>query len=238
MISRVMATKRSQWEKCSRLLLLNNVPVLSQLVSVVEKLAANIQNFPSEEKFRCINTDNKAIKSKIIDCSGGLEILLALGFIPSGYSSTGAKVLKLNFGELEENNGNDSSLHLLSEGLSWLRDTYTTCKHYADIICTSSGVTVSPCCEVQVQLRLPTAVIVKGGFMRSETLQEVKNYACCFFSEENAKTVTLSFSHEAKEIGPALLERTFDSLGLTGRESFIVLSSTEDPSHVFEKVSM
>lgn len=54
----------------------------------VRKLIDNIVTNPSEEKFRSINMENKALKQRVFALVGGLQILKAVGFQPAPEEQT------------------------------------------------------------------------------------------------------------------------------------------------------
>jgi len=50
-------------------------------VGTVCKLLGNLTGSGGGEKFRCIRMANAAISSKVLDVPGGLQLLLAAGFV-------------------------------------------------------------------------------------------------------------------------------------------------------------
>ena len=69
------------WERIARLLMLNNPAHLSEFSGIMETLVNNILKKPTELKFRTIRSTNSIIQKKILSIIGGLEFILALGFV-------------------------------------------------------------------------------------------------------------------------------------------------------------
>lgn len=170
-----MATARANdWEKCARLFLLNSPAQLRDLSALLEQVLTNILTNRDEEKFRVVKTSNKTINSRIISRNGGLEFLLAAGFVAQADES-GGKILKFAENALDV----DAHQPLLS-AVEWLKNTVSSCVdlHASKVAVTDDD---APCCECVIQLRLPTGATASGGFMRGDTLQDVRDFAACYF---------------------------------------------------------
>lgn len=67
-------------ERCERMLALNSGEELQQLMSFLTMIVRKIKENPTEAKFRSINTDSKALRSRVHPFPGGREVLAYVGF--------------------------------------------------------------------------------------------------------------------------------------------------------------
>jgi hypothetical protein len=61
-------------------LLISNEATTQAALTTIQKILTNIISNKTEPKYRTIRLQNPAIKSKVIDVAGGLDLLLATGF--------------------------------------------------------------------------------------------------------------------------------------------------------------
>ena len=154
------------WEKCARRLMLNSKEKLDKFQAIVLKLLRNIFSMPNDPKFRVLRFSNLTVKTAVLDVPGGMELLAGIGFVCCS-SDTGEKFLSGDLVKVES----------IEVALSWLDNTVKTCKSF----CLSDQ---RQCAECIVQVRLPTGNSVNGGFLRSETLRDVRDFAACYFISE------------------------------------------------------
>lgn len=214
-------SKSAIWEKCARLLLLNNATEIVDFVETIEKIINNIMLNPDEDKFKVLKAANKLVKTKILDRSGGMEFLFAIGFV-SETDTEGAKLLKL------------TDTNLLASGLEWLRNTATVCYDFA---VAKGDKASSNCCECVIQVRLPTGQSVSGGFMKGDLLQDVKEFVLSYFQESRASQIQIMIPPSTRSATDEELLLSLEQLGMFPRA--IVIASTlsdVDKSLSLEKV--
>lgn len=208
-----------QWEKTARLLVLNNLPSLLVMKDTIVKIVNNIVGNIHDEKFRVLKMTNSALQQKILNCHGGQEMLLCLGFTVCTQAETGAKNLELHLVDSSDDEECDMIVELLRSGLRWLQDTCATCELYATAgnsingknskiggirapASTSSarapsstaggvGLAEGSCCEVIAQIKLPTGRVVSGGFMYSDLIGDVRRYASCYFAPDRYDDISI-----------------------------------------------
>lgn len=209
------------WEKCARLLLLNSATDIIDLVDTCEKIVNNIINNPNEEKYRTIKISNKHVHNKILSKTGGFELFIAFGFV-SETDNDGNKVLRL------------SSDEVLSSGIEWLRNTSNVCIDFAS---SKADTVLTRCCECEIQLRLPTGSSVSGGFMSGDTLQDVKDFALCYFQECRSAQVQLKTPPSNRSVSEDELQLTLKQLDLCPR-AVVLVTALSDEEHIqsLEKV--
>ena len=156
------------WEKCARKLPLNSEPALHNLKSTLDTILLKCIDNPSELKYFSLKTTSKTFQSNILAYEGGLEFLIAAGFQPE--LQNGEKVLHLI----------DFTVEQLKISMNWLKETIGVCLEMKQ----SRNIAFdAPCAECQIQIRLPTSVVVSGGFMRTDLVLDVLSYARCYFQE-------------------------------------------------------
>ena len=64
----------------TRMLPMNTFEVCRDLLGVVVKIIDNVVANPDDPKYRKMKLSNAAIKRKIVETAGGLELMRALGF--------------------------------------------------------------------------------------------------------------------------------------------------------------
>jgi hypothetical protein len=158
------------WEKCARRLLLNSGQSLQTLEATLVKVLRNIIDNQNETKYRTLRINNTSVKNAIIDAPGGSEFLVAAGF-GHAVTDSGEKVLKFD----------DTHVEPLQHALEWLRNTCGTCKEF---LLSNGKRQQAPCCDCEIQIRLPIGTSVTGGFMKGDTLQDVRNFVACYFTNE------------------------------------------------------
>jgi hypothetical protein len=172
----------NRWEKCARLFLLNSVLDIDELKSTLDLILNNIIDNIQEEKYRSVKYSNKTVNSKILSKSGGVEFLLAVGFLIK-IDETGTKMLVL---PIQENHTEE--INTIHVALDWLNSTSASCviigqkKKNQKLSCNENKSTV--CCDCIVQIRLPTGTVVTGGFMCGDTLRDVLHYTTCYFQTD------------------------------------------------------
>lgn len=157
--------------------LLNTILDMLDLRIMLDQIMNNIIAHNDEEKYRTLKVANNTVRDRVLSRSGGLEFLQALGFRHET-DSAGCKVLKLHL----ETDSKDMTQHVLA-ATEWLANTTATCVEMAG----AHGTGDKPCCECIIQVRLPTGATVSGGFMRGDSLQDVRDFACCYFSEDRCR---------------------------------------------------
>jgi len=185
-----------EWEKCTRLLLLN---CPADLILISEKactLISNIIKNPNEERFRTVKCSNKILQQQFFSKYGGLEYLLCAGFVLSNQDESNQKILTLvprssaeNIKKIMKTNVipelTDYDIEDLRESMVWLETTVQDCLNLR-VSRISKSVELSdndPCAECLVQIRLPTGSTVTGGFMGNDLLLDIKSFARSFFTE-------------------------------------------------------
>lgn len=48
-----------------------------------------------------------------------------------------------------------------------------------------------------MQLRMPTGIVVAGGFARTDLCSSILSFACCYFRPDKYDSVVLRFMHDA-----------------------------------------
>lgn len=165
------------WEKCARMLMLNSMLKLESFLQIVVQITDNISSNPTTLKYRTLKYSNASINSKVLEVHGGVEFFVGIGFKNVTDVESG-KVLRLDCPV----GGERALVDNLNTGVSWLRNTLSTCQ-----LCASSTRIVSSgdtCAECTIVIRLPTGASVSGGFMRGDKLDHVRSFACCHFVDE------------------------------------------------------
>lgn len=157
------------WQKCARRLMLNRISDVDRVLTNCEKVIQNIILHPTEPKYRTIRCGNASFRSNVLDLPGGAEVLQAAGFEWS-VNTEGEKIVVF---------GREGGEVHLTDALLWLRSTVDTCKRFAKA---KSALDGDICADCVVQVRLPTGTTVSGGFMRGDLLQDVRDFAACYFN--------------------------------------------------------
>jgi hypothetical protein len=162
------------WEKCARLLMTNDIKVLDDMLHLIRIITNNIILHPNEVKYRTLQAKKSQVKSKIIDVSGGVEYLSAVGF-RAAVDEVGSRIFQyLDCPGTEQESAKD-----LLIGLEWLENTIKTCEGFSKL---NLG---RMCCQCLVNIKLPTGTTICGGFLAGDTLRDVLNFAkSCFVREK------------------------------------------------------
>jgi hypothetical protein len=185
------STMSSVWEKVCRLIAVHSKADLMDLDSIMTTLLSNIIKDPSNRKFRRLKMSNKSIKSRLCDRQGGIETLLALGFVVKVDESDGEKYLSLHE---EEEALNMERIDLLQSSLTWFNDTATS-------ISQSAANDHDPCAECIIQIKLPVGTSsIRGGFMSHESIAQVLTFAEQYFNEDKRGSVTLRQAHDPTDL--------------------------------------
>ena len=89
------------WGMCARLLLINKICELLVFQQFIGKIFDNIIENQDNFKFRKLKYANNVIKTKILNVSGALELLLNVGF-EIEVDEDGEKLLHLKFSDESE----------------------------------------------------------------------------------------------------------------------------------------
>mmetsp|Transcript_1646 Transcript_1646/g.3853 ORF Transcript_1646/g.3853 Transcript_1646/m.3853 type:complete len:241 (+) Transcript_1646:47-769(+) len=198
------AARPDCWEKTARLLMLNPIAKLLDLRATVVRISTTISDSPLDARVRSMKTTNSSVKSKLLDVTGGLEFLLAAGF-KSSCDEQGIKVLTLD---------ESTTADMLRESTSWLDGTVATCEVYANA---KVGLGAAVCADCTIQVRLPTGNIVFGGFMRGDTLDDVRRYAGCYFLLARSADVQLSLPDAPAALAGEQLQQELGQTNLGAR---------------------
>ena len=153
---------------------------------------------------------NKSIKSRLCDRQGGIETLLALGFVVKVDESDGEKYLSLYE---EEEALNLESIDLLQSSLTWFNDT-------ARSISQSAANDHDPCAECIIQIKLPVGTSsIQGGFMSHETIAQVLTFVEQYFNEDKRGSVTLRQAHDPTDLCSVVTKREGEGKGEEGYPS-------------------
>lgn len=165
-----------RWEKCGRLLCLNNMNTLRRFEQALTTICLNNNN---SDKFRRIQTNNN---SDLVSCEGAIDTLLCIGWRREDSENLILPV--------------DDDIDLrLRRGLGWVSDTIDGFNNNND------DHNDKEVCEVRLQLRLKISgrPLLTAGFMSGESLLEVKKFVeerwtglCLWTLQSGGRMVKLS----------------------------------------------
>lgn len=213
--------RQLQFDRIGRTLALNKAAALTDLCSLLVKVCENVVKSPTEIKFRTLKMGNDTIKTRILDRSGGLDVLKLLGWQKKGS--------QLELGSSGENI--DDIVTQLQHGISWLNATSAA---YADFHQAARGGADDVVAQCQVQLRMPVGrEAVRGGFMLDDTLEDVKRFAQSHFVDARRSSVRLS-QPRGISFGDAGDASTLRELGFGSRVALTVVAHSEgDTESIF-----
>lgn len=188
------------WERCARKLPVNSPNQLLELGATVTKIVENCIKHPAELKYRRLRSNNATLKSKVLDAEGGNEVMLLLGFssqlidgekyfilgqLPSpdssSSSSSSSELPQRRTDRVQQQQEEETIQATLTKGLDWLNKNIDVCLEMSAARGASSD---EVCAECVVQLLLPTAAAVCGGFMCTDVMRSVLSFAKCHFTGE------------------------------------------------------
>lgn len=166
--------------------MLNSIDELDNFEKLICQVIENILLNPTEEKYRTLKTSNAAVKTKLLGISGGNELLHALGF-RQRVNDENITVLVLEEGKI----GKDLQYHL-SSVKDWLKHNFPIFRTFAatglttDRSGSSSSIGSSEriCCDIVVNVRLPTGSTVSGGFLAGDTIVDVIQFVSTYFASD------------------------------------------------------
>lgn len=161
-------TAGSLWERCARRLPLNNPENLADLQQILNSILTKCLNNPDDPKYFNLKLESKLLQSRVVSREGGLDFLLATGF--KSVVKDDEKFLSLLSPNMDD----------IESAIAWLQDTANTCYSMAASHRNSS----KSCCECILQIRLPTAMVVAGGFMKNDKLKDLLSFVRCFFNPD------------------------------------------------------
>lgn len=208
------------WERVGRKFAVNSSIDLLDLSEVLKKIIENIRLNPDEPKFRSVKIGNKVIQSRVAAREGGLDFLLACGFLSQ--VKDGEKLLCLE-------SVDDAAL---DENLKWLLDNVPMCCRMA---IDRGSADTDPCADCIVQIKLPTGSSVSGGFMMEEPVQAVQSFASCFFTAAPTENIALRFPHVVASLTGST-DMTAISLKEAGFTSRVVLIASTQSDEEFRTV--
>jgi len=163
----------------------------------------NVLADPREPKFRALKLSNESIQRRLIQRPGGLDFVLAAGWIRQQRLNVLELVSSLPLAPLEPHvkaggapAGSsdeaakaqaDVQLIRLQQALDWLESTTVTFTAYH---LQAGRAPSDPVAECTLQLRLPTSKVT-AGFMRNDTLEAVYRYAETYFVKERRGQLSL-----------------------------------------------
>lgn len=209
------------WEIAARKLALNKKAALEDLKALIDTLGRNIIDDPSSDVKRYCKFSNKVISRRLVAREGGVETLVAFGFIP--YTHGEEKGLIYEDGE----GGQEIACTTLETGLKWFDGTVHSILQYAQD-------DKSVCAEVIVSVRMPVGSPLIGGFMKQETIANVVSYVSNFFLEDSRSKITLRQTHNPRDLAALVGEGgegiipTLLSLNLTGRVSLLCTLQSDE----------
>jgi hypothetical protein len=153
----------SAWEICERKLSLNTANQLESLVSTLTNIITKCIEFPHESKYLSLNTTTVSFQKKIAKAEGGCEYLQAAGFAPT--VKNGEKWLCLLPGDARD----------LDRAMTWIKD-----KSSVILALNPDYSSEIPCAECILQIRFPNGSTATGGFMKTNTIQDVLSFAKCY----------------------------------------------------------
>lgn len=163
-----MEAESDIWQRCARKFSLNTPLQLSILGSTLQMIIQNCLDNPTDQKYFKIKTSGKTFQTKIATYEGGVDFLIACGFI--------SVVID-----------NEKYFHLIEFDkehldlcMSWLFNTVCTC-HEMRQRHKISPTDITPCAECTIQIRLPNNTTAVGGFMRNDTIRELLSFSSCYF---------------------------------------------------------
>ena len=177
-------SNRRIWEQCVRLLLLNPIAEANSLCEVLHQVFTAIVENPQDNKYKILKFSNKHVQNKILSRRGGLEILIATGF-ENVSDSAGNRCFVLQGCDLDE------MIATLIATREWLQDTLLS---LVTIASRTGRAENEPCCDIVVQIKLPTGKLVQGGFLRDDLLEDVRSYASSYFLEDRQLFLFHTFS--------------------------------------------
>ena len=85
-------------------------------------------------------------------------------------------------------------------GSQWLQETLSSCVSMHGL-CAHSAIERSnapaSCAETLIQIRFPGGVVAQGGFMRDDTVEDILQFARCFYRFDKASSVVLRLPYDA-----------------------------------------
>ena len=154
-------------QRCARKLPLNAESQLNVLGSTLQLIIQNCLSNSSDPKYFKIKVSGTTFKSKIAAYEGGVEFLLAVGFISDIIENE--KYLRLPEFDKEH----------LETSIAWLLNSISTCLEMKQTY--SNNKTDTPCADCIIQIRLPNNTTTTAGFLRFETIRSVQSFSSCYF---------------------------------------------------------
>lgn len=187
------------YHRCARLLCLNTPDDLTQLYQLLRTILHNIISEPLNEKFQTIKLSNVNIQSRLVNRSGGIEFLLAVGFKKKTIDEDNERALVMKISALDMIVNVDN----LQRGLIWLQDTAATSRQMKLHHRVSTSLTDSSayCAECIIQIKSSTFTIT-GGFMANDTIQDILDYVKCHYLDDKADEVILCYPYDTKALTP------------------------------------
>jgi hypothetical protein len=229
------------FQKVVRLLLVNTQEDLEDMLALLKTLIGNVMESPKDSKFRLLKLTKDIIKRRLVQRNGGVEFLIAAGWIATARDREPVLELPMSVEGIDPAVVDDEKIRLQLENMSlayeWLLETAKAIlmQHTA-----SERKATDACAECIIQLRFANGSRYSGGFMKSDTLSDVRLFAQSFFVADRRADVALRLPDIAAEaLDTAADSQTLTQLRLSPRA--VLLASTSDDATravVFESVHM
>lgn len=191
-----------QFDRLARHLALNSMEELTDLTTLCGTICKNaVTPSSSSAKYRVLKLSNESIKRRLVGRQGGVEFLLAGGWVRR--QQAGADLLELPAPAGSEDDAKEApsgpqdlaqaqacenaQAATLLQALAWLESTTVALQAYHEQAGRRPSDSIA---EVTLSLRLPTSKVV-AGFMRRDPLSAVRSYAASYFVPSRRGDVSL-----------------------------------------------
>ena len=192
-----------QFDRLARHLALNSMEELTDLTTLCGTICKNAvtPSSSSSAKYRVLKLSNESIKRRLVGRQGGVEFLLAGGWVRR--QQAGADLLELPAPAGSEDDAKEApsgpqdlaqaqacenaQAATLLQALAWLESTTAALQAYHEQAGRRPSDSIA---EVTLSLRLPTSKVV-AGFMRRDLLSAVRSYAASYFLPSRRGDVSL-----------------------------------------------
>ena len=216
-----------------RLLPLNTAAECDGMLALLLKVLDNIVAHPEEAKFHQLKLSNGAVKRKIADVKGGLELLRHMGFVRTVDPMGGAFLVIEQLATPEQAVARAARDASFADLRAWLvAQQGAIAKMARDRAAarasSSDGVGAGgPLAECTLAIKMASGTTVTGAFRPSETLRDVQRFVAGFRAPDApSPVICANCPHrefgDVQDGGSAALDTTLTEAALTPRAALFV----------------
>jgi len=227
---------KGKWQHLARLLPLNSASEVDGMITLLVKVLDNVMAHPEEPKFHQLKLSNGAVKRKIADVKGGLEILRHVGFLRSTDGAGEAFLVVEQLAGEERAPERAARDAAFGGARAWLLAQQAAVAQLAReraaarasgggaggagaAACPAAG---APLAECTLAVRMASGATVTGAFRAGDTLGDVRAFVAAFRAADAPPPVICANCPHREFADAAALATTLAEAALVPRAAVFV----------------